>query len=396
MQQLSTDLSGLGSLTIDAVTGFTDIIESLQQTMPTLSGALGTPNANRKKGVSGKAFTGIRNLIETMGGGIDAPLAQFGSVLGNNDSSPTREAALSILNGVLGDHLVKKSNPLAITMRFRQDGKPLDEASLRQVINQSSGKIAIMVHGSCMNDLQWHRNGHDHGAAIARDLGFEPIYLHYNSGRHISENGREFSELLETISAQATQALEIVIVAHSMGGLVSRSACYYAESTNYTWINQLKKMVFLGTPHHGAHLEKAGNWIDTILDATPYSAPFSRLGKIRSSGVTDLRFGNVVDADWKGRDRFELSGDKRIPVPLPESVKCYAIAATKGKKSSMVSDKLIGDGLVTLDSAMGRHKKSELNLLFPKAHQWLGRNMSHWALLDHPDVYETLKSWLKD
>jgi pimeloyl-ACP methyl ester carboxylesterase len=272
----------------------------------------------------------------------------------------------------------------------------LDEASLRQVINQSSGKIAIMVHGSCMNDLQWHRNGHDHGAAIARDLGFEPIYLHYNSGRHISENGREFSELLETISAQATQALEIVIVAHSMGGLVSRSACYYAESTNYTWINQLKKMVFLGTPHHGAHLEKAGNWIDTILDATPYSAPFSRLGKIRSSGVTDLRFGNVVDADWKGRDRFELSGDKRIPVPLPESVKCYAIAATKGKKSSMVSDKLIGDGLVTLDSAMGRHKKSELNLLFPKAHQWLGRNMSHWALLDHPDVYETLKSWLKD
>jgi pimeloyl-ACP methyl ester carboxylesterase len=396
MQQPSTDLSGLGSLTIDAVTGFTDIIESLQLTIPTFSGVLGTPKANRKIGVRGKAFSGIRNLIETMGDGIDAPLEQFGSVLANSDSSPVREAALSILNGVLGDHLVKKSNPLAITMRFRQDGNPLDEASLRQVINQSSGKIAIMVHGSCMNDLQWNRNGHDHGAAIARDLGFEPIYLHYNSGRHISENGREFSELLETMTAQATQDLDIVIIAHSMGGLVSRSACYYAESTSYTWIKQLKKMVFLGTPHHGANLEKAGNWIDTILDATPYSAPFSRLGKIRSSGVTDLRFGNVIDADWKGRDRFELSGDKRTPVPLPESVKCYTIAATKGKKSSMVSDKLIGDGLVTLDSAMGRHKKTELNLLFPQSHQWLGRNMSHWSLLDHPDVYETLNSWLKD
>jgi pimeloyl-ACP methyl ester carboxylesterase len=396
MQQLSTDLSGLGSLTIDAATGFTDIIESLHKTIPTFSGVFGNPKRSRKKGISGKAFAGIRHFIETMGGGIDVQLEQFGSALGSMDTSPGREAALAVLNGVLGDHLVKKSNPLAIEMRFRQEGLPLDEESLRKVINQSDGKIAIMVHGSCMNDLQWNRNGHDHGAAIARDFGFEPIYLHYNSGRHVSENGREFSELLETMTEQATQPLEIVIIAHSMGGLVSRSACYYAECASYTWIKQLKKIVFLGTPHHGAHLEKAGNWVDTILDATPYSAPFSRLGKIRSSGVTDLRFGNVVDADWKGRDRFALSGDKRVPVPLPESVECYTIGATKGKKSNQLSDNLIGDGLVTIDSSMGRHKKRELNLLFPPTHQWVGRNMNHWALLDNPDVYKTLKEWLKD
>ena len=108
-----------------------------------------------------------------------------------------------------------------------------------------------------------------------------------------------------------------------------------------------------------------------------------------------MRYGNIVDEDWKGRDRFEFSGDQRTPVPLPNNVQCYSIAATTGKESSKLGDDLIGDGLVTLNSALGRHKNPDLNLLFPETHQWIGRNMNHMDLLNHPEVYETIKKWLR-
>ena len=391
---LSTDLRGVGNLTIDAITGITDIVESLHHTITSFSGVLGARNQYRTKGITGIVYQNIHTVTELVGDGIDALLGRLSSMLGEKDTSPGREAVLSALNGVLGDHLVARNNPLAIPMQFRRNGKPLNEQALSEAIQQSNGRLAIMVHGSCMNDLQWNKQGHDHGAALARDLEFVPVYVHYNTGLHISENGREFSDLLETIIDQSPQPIELFIIAHSMGGLVSRSACHYGKTSGHTWPNHLRKLVFLGTPHHGSLLEKGGNWIDIILKISPYSAPFSRLGKIRSCGVTDMRYGNVVDDDWKGRDRFEFSGDQRIPVPLPKGIQCYSIAATTGKESNKLGDDLIGDGFVTLRSALGRHKNAELNLLFPETHQWVGRNMKHMDLLNHPEVYETIKKWL--
>jgi pimeloyl-ACP methyl ester carboxylesterase len=310
-------------------------------------------------------------------------------------SSPAREAALAALNGVIGDHLVASNNSLAIPMQFRHNGKPVNKDVLSEAIQQSNGRLAILVHGAFMNDLQWNREGHDHGAALARDLGITPLYLHYNAGRHISENGREFSDLLETTIAQAPRPVELFIIAYSMGGLVARSACHYGKTSGHSWLNSLQKLLFLGTPHHGAPLEKGGNWINIILELNPYSAPFARLGKVRSRGLTDLRYGNVLDEDWQGHDRFGWSGDRRSLVPLPQGVQCYAIAARSGKKSNKLCSDLIGDGLVPVSSALGRHKRPELNLSFPETHQWVGDcRMSHVDLLNHPQVYETIKQWL--
>jgi hypothetical protein len=108
-----------------------------------------------------------------------------------------------------------------------------------------------------------------------------------------------------------------------------------------------------------------------------------------------LRYGNISDEDWKGRDRFDFSGDQRNATPLPDGLQCYAIAATSGKKSSRLGDQLIGDGLVTLDSALGRHTNADLNLLFPDTHQWIAHDMNHMDLLNQPEVYETIKQWLE-
>lgn len=390
----SKDMQAAGKLTVDAIIGMTNIVEAMHHTIINLGEPQSKTDPPRTKGITGMVYKNIRSMTKIVGKGLDVSLNQLSALIGESDSSPGREAFLAALNGVLGDYLLASENPLAIPMRFRREGKPLTEAEVAEIIRKSNGRLAILIHGSSMNDLQWNRDGHDHGAALLRDLGITPLYLHYNTGLHTSENGQTFANLLEAILAESSPPSELFIIAHSMGGLISRSACHYGELFGHTWLKQLKKIVFLGTPHHGALLEKGGNWIDNLLEANPYSAPLARLGKIRSSGVTDLRYGNVVAEDWQGQDRFENSGDCRTPVPLPEGVHCYAVAGTIGKEASQVGDELIGDGLVTVESALGRHQNPELQLLFPETQQWVGRDMNHFEMLNHPEAYETIKKWL--
>jgi len=249
----------------------------------------------------------------------------------------------------------------------------------------------VLVHGLCMNDLQWTRKGSDFGAALARDLGYTPVHLHYNSGLHTSTNGRAFAGLIEALLQQWPEPLkEFGILAHSLGGLVSRSAYYYGMAAGQAWPQHLRKLVFLGTPHHGALLERGGNWVNVCLGLSPYTAPFARLGELRSAGITDLRYGNLLDEDWQGFDRFEHAGDLRHPVPLPEAVRCYSIAANVGKKAG----DLFGDGMVPLNSALGRHEDPRLTLSFAPSRQWVGYGMNHWDLLSQHAVYEQIRRWI--
>ena len=153
-------------------------------------------------------------------------------------------------------------------------------------------------------------------------------------------------------------------------------------------------MFFLGTPHHGAPLERGGHWIDRLLGASPYTAAFSRLGKLRSAGITDLRHGSLLDEDWMGSDRFAHGHDTRTPVPLPAGVACYAMAGVLGRGNGELSDQLLGDGLVPLDSALGRHRQAARTLAFDAGRQWVGQGLGHLDLLGHADVGAQLRAWM--
>jgi hypothetical protein len=350
----------------------------------------------RTRGITGLVYKSVRGITRLVGGGVDALLGQLRPTLAGRASSPEREAVLAALNGVLGDYLVASDNPLAIPMTLRREGRPLvlETQALAAALPQGGGKLAVLAHGLCLNDRQWNRAGHDHGAVLARTLGYTPLYLHYNTGLHTSTNGRALAGLLEVLLEQWPHPVEdLVIVAHSMGGLVARSACHYGAAAGHAWSRRLTKLAFLGTPHHGAPLERGGNWVDVILDATPYAAPFARLGKIRSAGITDLRYGNVLDEHWQGRDRFAHAPDTRQFVPLPKGVRSYAIAATTGKKRGDLRDRLLGDGLVPVASALGRHDESHRSLGFPASRQWIGYGMSHLDLLGRREVSERIVRW---
>ena len=395
----AADLRGVNRLTIDGIVGVVDLVEAMHRNIASVPGILAKPSEGRTTGITRLVYWSIRRVISLVGHGLDRLLARLEPLLNERSAWPGREAMLAALNGVLGDYLAASNNSLAITMRLRRGGiaLPGERQPLAAAIPQAGGKLLVLLHGLCMNDLQWRRKGHDHGAALARDLGYTAVYLHYNSGLHISTNGRAFAEFLETLVQRWPVPLtELVLIGHSMGGLVARSACHYGALAQHEWVRRLDKLVFVGTPHNGAPLERGGNWVDMLLSSSAYSAPLARLGKIRSAGITDLRFGNLVDEDWKKLDRFERSRDLRLAVPLPEGVACYAIAATTGKTAGNLSDRLIGDGIVPLASALGRHANPRLALTFDESRQWVAYGIHHLDLLSRPEVYAQIKRWLAE
>jgi hypothetical protein len=60
----------------------------------------------------------------------------------------------------------------------------------------------------------------------------------------------------------------------------------------------------------------------------------------------------------------------------------------------VLAERLVGDGLVPLDSALGRHSDSARTLALSKERQWVGYGMGHLELLSRPEVYAQLSKWL--
>ena len=415
-----SDIQGLSQLATQGVLGVAGLAESVQgnvyKAVAAPFGLLGSRFIDAAPGSSGVKPTGITGLVygsvkgitRLAGGTVNAAIAKAAPLIterfGQPNSSPEREAVLSAINGVLGDQLLATANPLTISMSLRHEGKPLllEKAALVQRFPNAGGKLLVVLHGLCMNDLQWTSSQYDHADALAKELGYTPVYLHYNTGLHTSVNGQQFAELLEQlVNAWPKPVEELSLLAHSMGGLVSRSASYTAEQVGMAWRSKLKNMVFLGTPHHGAPLERIGNWIDTTLGSNAVTKPFAAIGQIRSSGITDLRYGHVLESSWmvngKEFDRFERSPDSRQPLPLPAGVNCFAIAATTSSEhcgSSPVKDALIGDGLVPLRSALGQHDEAPHCLNFEPENQWTAYGLNHLDLLKNAAVGKQVVTWL--
>ena len=407
----TSDVRGITQLATQATTGVARIAEGLHQSVwSTMVPGGKTPGQAR--GITGLVYRSVRGIAQVLGQGADLLLTRLQPLLELAEvappETPQREAVLAALNGVMGDRLANSNNPLATPMTLRYQGIALDWQA-RAPMPHATGKVLVLVHGLCMNDLQWRTGAagpHDaagagvqpdggHGAQLASALGYTPVYLRYNTGLHTSQNGRTLAAQLEQLLTQwPTPVEELTVLAHSMGGLVTRAAVHYAQQQNLRWPGHLKSIVFLGTPHHGAPLERAGNWVDVLLGSSPYSRPFARLTQLRSAGITDLRYGHVLDEDWQGHDRFRRKPDTRQPLPLPVGVACYAIAATSAAKRSALAERVIGDGLVPLPSALGQHAEPARCLAFARGAQWIGYRMNHMQLLGSPEVIRQIVLWL--
>jgi len=391
-----SDLQGARQLAVEGVLGVTDVVEAMHRNIAGFAPIIGEGRKGRTRGITGFVYRSIRLVSRLTGMGTRALLRSVRPLLRESEAghavSRRREAVVAALNGVFGDHLAVSNNPLAIPMQMRAGGRPIpvERQALRRHVASPSPPL-VLLHGLCMNDLQWRRDGHDHGTALARDLGYTPLWLHYNTGKHIYQNGREFAHLMERLVREWPEPVqEVAMIGHSMGGLVARSACHYAIEAGHTWPERLKTLVFLGTPHHGAPLERAGQWVDRLLDKSPYTEPISRIGQMRSAGINDLCHGVLVDADGEGAG---TNGDP-LSVPLPEGTACFAAAAALrvgGKRSRAA---LQNDGLVPVASALGEHDDPERSLAVPPSRQRVYAGLSHFDLLRSRDVYGPLRRWI--
>lgn len=403
----ASDLRAVARLATQATLATTRITEGVHQSIWHTLGATGGKPADRTRGLTGLVYRCVAGVTQAVGTGLDAALVRLEPLLDAMDTAPAesaqRLAVLAALNGVMGDRLQADGNPLALPMTLHHEGRLLDPD--RPDVAAARGKIVLLIHGLCMNDLQWQtwrkaadgslQPGLDHGQALAQAQGFTPVYLRYNTGRHVSENGADLAALLQRlVAAWPVPVCELVVIAHSMGGLVIRSAVHHARQTEQAWVHPLTRIVFLSTPHHGAPMERAGNWVHQLLGRTPWSAPFARLARLRSSGITDLRHGNLTEADWSGRDRFQRHGDTRRPLPLPAGVQCLAVAATLAARRSPAADRLLGDGLVPLVSALGRHDDPARSLAFGPLDQIIVHGTGHLQLLSDPGVGLRVSEWL--
>ncbi len=328
-----------------------------------------------------------------------ASLAQAASQL---PASLTRDLwSSSILESAAGHQFVGIAQGMFRSGRSASDRKPdggmtvrigrrpvgLDARSLAAAFPEADGSLVVLLHGLVETERGWFRGskpGGDFGARLAGDLGGSPVYVRYNSGRHVSENGDELVALLSRlVAAWPVPVTEIILVGHSMGGLVARSALYRAQELDAPWLSLVTRLVCLGTPHGGAPLERGVAQLATLLGETPLATPLTKLFALRSDGIQDLAHGYVHHRQWA--EDPDLPGEAS---PLPSSgIHRLFVSATVSRTEGSVWGRLIGDLLVSPVAADELTEDADI--------VWLG-GLNHFALLHDDVVYRTLLDWLRE
>lgn len=321
-----------------------------------------------------------------------------------------RDEALAVVNGFFGDRLADLGSTLAIpmTMHSGTEALSIDRHSLAHTFPRPTGRIALLVHGLMSTDSVWGFPGDPattYGSLLARDHGVTPVSLRYNTGRHISTNGREFARLLhQLVAAWPVPVRDITLIGHSMGGLVIRSACHYASGTRpwrdyvrfrRSWTSKTRRVVLIGVPNTGAPLEVLVSMASAALWSLPIPATqLVGLGlDARSAGIKDLRFGAITDEDWlePNLDAGERHVAHRLAVLRRASYLTIAGAVTADPAHPLA--RVFGDALVTASSASGILSETTGEALFPGSTVRLFPKVTHMALAHRPEVYDEIDCW---
>ncbi len=242
---------------------------------------------------------------------------------------------IGALNGVIGDYLHQTKNPLSINMGLYHNETPIqtDLSKIQSNYPNSNRNVCLFLHGAASIETHWNKNATiNYAESLYNKYNYLPLFVRYNSGLHISENGKQLNSLLKALCA-VNSIDDIVIIGHSMGGLVFRSAVFYAHQYSSNWVKKVKHAFYLGSPHQGAPLEKFGAFTQSILEKipNPYTKATHKLINIRSNGIKDLRHGYLRDEEWLAEKSDAFPTNRKTEVSSTFNFNQYVVAATVAK-----------------------------------------------------------------
>jgi pimeloyl-ACP methyl ester carboxylesterase len=411
--EIRSELDGVATIAGRGLAASTTLIRDVHQAIAQrvfrLTGPAATPVRVMHQGLSSGVYAAV-------GGGLRVTSYTAGKLAGAvaaqrnpEDYVPLADrirgnVVIGALNGAWGDQLGEWQNPLALSMTIRAEGRdvPLDEASLDHAFPEASDDVVVFLHGLCETELSWwlgarghHRNPRSsHGYRLMQAMGATPVYLRYNTGRHISDNGDDLAALLDRlVDLWPTAISRLTLVGHSLGGLVIRSACARGQEDDSAWVCRVRRIVYLGAPHLGAPLEVAVARAGAAMRKLPETRPVAVALASRSVGIKDLRYGDILAADWSSIE--DLDAWRAEPpgcAPLLTSAEHYYIGATLTREQNHLVARLIGDSLVTFPSASGSGRSRRLEFEIDRGAHLGG--LHHFDLLNHPRVWELLERWL--
>jgi pimeloyl-ACP methyl ester carboxylesterase len=394
------ELRALSRLAFDelggAPGGIGDMHRAVAQRVFRATGPAAGPVEAIHRTVTAASYAAVRGGFGVAGRVVDLALRGRDVPL---STTPRGAAVVAAVQGLRGDVLEREGSPLHAPMAVRVDGAPVppDREALAAAFPGATSRVVVFLHGLMETEHAWawraDEMGGTYGSRLADDLGCTPVFIRYNSGRRVSENGRTLSELLEdVVAAWPVEVDEVALVGHSMGGLVARSACHAGSGEDRRWVGHVRHVVSLGTPHLGAPLEQGVSVLSAALGALPETRPLAGFLRKRSGGIRDLRQGSLVDEDWKDRDPDALRAAACAEVPLlPGATHCFVTASVTRDARHPVG-RLIGDLLVLEGSGAGRSRRRSIG--FRDEHGLHVGGATHFALLNHPAVYTQLRRWL--
>jgi pimeloyl-ACP methyl ester carboxylesterase len=370
----SGDTQAIGELAGEALAAGCRFVEQMHEGIASrpfgVLGPVAKPVQVVHDGVAKAVYGAVRQplrLLPRAAGALAATRArEDGAALA---ATPTGSLALAALNGLHGDQLAARRSTLALRMQIRRDGSevPVTAKGLAAAFPDSTVRVAVFVHGLFEADESWWQfplrgdpsQRRTYGERLQDELGFTPVYVRYNSGLRTSENGRRLAAMLEDlVSCWPMPVAELVLIGHSTGGLVVRSACSYAEQDDRRWTDALRHVFCLGSSHLEADVEKAINVLARALGRLPETRPVASLLDARSAGIKDLPQGRCIEADTSHSDDDTFRRDRCQEVPFLPQADYYFITARLAERpvGGIVS------GLLDLD------------------------------LLNHPAVYEQIRT----
>jgi pimeloyl-ACP methyl ester carboxylesterase len=382
--------AGLGGVTTLVQRTHDDVRAEVYRAVHGVLGPVVTPIKAVHQGLDTATYAAVRAGVRA---GTYAATAVAGRATGDGRAladDSTAAVTLSIVQGLFGDRIADE--PVAFRMSLRANGADvlLSKESLREAYPRAGGRIVVLLHGLMETDESWrYRATAWHGDprasladALARHLGLTPVLVRYNTGVRVSHNGIQLSELLQGLVAQwPVPITELVLIGHSMGGLVSLSALH--QHPEARWARLVTSTVTLASPHRGSAVERGAGALAHGLQRFAHVRWLTDIIRARSGGIRDLAHGNLFEQDWLDRHP-ETRDNHREVLHLPPGIHHSRVVAAMGPGRV---GRFVGDGLVSVGSAMA-------DPTAPDEQICLVRPANHFDVLNHPKVHEQVLAWL--